>query len=95
MRSARGELHGPENGKLPAPPMLMFDRITSICAAIFKVPICLISFVDKERQWFMSKQAGAPQYASCGPPSVSPVLSVHHSHCHHHPHSLMHSSAGT
>ena len=30
MRSARGELHGPENGKLPAPPMLMFDRITSI-----------------------------------------------------------------
>lgn len=30
MRSARGELHGPANGKLPAPPMLMFDRITSI-----------------------------------------------------------------
>ena len=30
MRSARGELHGPANGKLPAHPMLMFDRITSI-----------------------------------------------------------------
>tara|TARA_R110002072_G_scaffold57328_3_gene147572 strand:- start:1019 stop:1534 length:516 start_codon:yes stop_codon:yes gene_type:complete len=30
IRSSRGELFGPENGKLPAPPMLMMDRITSI-----------------------------------------------------------------
>ncbi len=28
--SSRGELFGPENGRLPAPPMLMLDRITSI-----------------------------------------------------------------
>ena len=28
--SSRGELFGPENGKLPAPPMLMTDRITLI-----------------------------------------------------------------
>ena len=27
---ARGELFGPGNAKLPAPPMLMFDRITTI-----------------------------------------------------------------
>ena len=29
---ARGELFGPGNAQLPAPPMLMFDRITSIVA---------------------------------------------------------------
>ena len=29
---ARGELFGPGNAQLPAPPMLMFDRITSITA---------------------------------------------------------------
>lgn len=27
---ARGEMFGPENARLPAPPMLMFDRITRI-----------------------------------------------------------------
>ena len=27
---ARGEMFGPGNAKLPAPPMLMFDRITTI-----------------------------------------------------------------
>ena len=30
MRCARGELFGPGNAQLPAPPMLMVDRITSI-----------------------------------------------------------------
>ncbi|MBY8976539.1 bifunctional 3-hydroxydecanoyl-ACP dehydratase/trans-2-decenoyl-ACP isomerase [Rhodobacteraceae bacterium NNCM2] len=30
MSCARGELFGPGNAQLPAPPMLMFDRITSI-----------------------------------------------------------------
>lgn len=30
LRSSRGELYGPENGQLPAPPMLMLDRITHI-----------------------------------------------------------------
>jgi 3-hydroxyacyl-[acyl-carrier protein] dehydratase/trans-2-decenoyl-[acyl-carrier protein] isomerase len=30
---ARGELFGPGNAKLPLPPMLMFDRITSISDA--------------------------------------------------------------
>lgn len=30
LQCARGELFGPGNAQLPAPPMLMFDRITSI-----------------------------------------------------------------
>ena len=30
--SGEGRLHGPGNAQLPLPPMLMFDRITSISA---------------------------------------------------------------
>ena len=30
LASSRGELFGPTNAQLPAPPMLMFDRITTI-----------------------------------------------------------------
>ncbi|TAL88236.1 MAG: 3-hydroxyacyl-[acyl-carrier-protein] dehydratase FabA [Candidimonas sp.] len=30
LKSSRGELFGPENAQLPAPPMLMLDRITHI-----------------------------------------------------------------
>jgi len=30
LKCARGEMFGIENGKLPSPPMLMFDRITHI-----------------------------------------------------------------
>ena len=33
MACARGELFGPGNAQLPAPPMLMMDRITSITEA--------------------------------------------------------------
>ena len=32
LASGRGELFGPGNAQLPAPPMLMFDRITRIAA---------------------------------------------------------------
>ena len=32
LASGRGELFGPGNAQLPAPPMLMFDRITQITA---------------------------------------------------------------
>ena len=32
LASGRGELFGPGNAQLPAPPMLMFDRITTINA---------------------------------------------------------------
>ncbi|RSK27528.1 PAS domain S-box protein [Bacillus sp. HMF5848] len=31
-----------------------FDRITKIASQMFAVPICLISLVDKDRQWFKS-----------------------------------------
>ncbi|MEM9270725.1 MAG: beta-hydroxydecanoyl-ACP dehydratase, partial [Pseudomonadota bacterium] len=30
MSCARGEMFGPGNPQLPAPPMLMFDRITEL-----------------------------------------------------------------
>lgn len=33
-----------------------FDRITRIAQRHFQVPIALVSLVDKERQWFKSKQ---------------------------------------
>lgn len=33
-----------------------FDQITARAATIFQVPICLVSLVDRERQWFKSRQ---------------------------------------
>jgi diguanylate cyclase (GGDEF)-like protein len=33
-----------------------FDRITRLAARAFRVPIALVSLVDRERQWFKSKQ---------------------------------------
>jgi len=33
-----------------------FDRLTRICQSRFDVPICLVSLVDSERQWFKSRQ---------------------------------------
>jgi GAF domain-containing protein len=32
-----------------------FDRFTRIAAALFEVPIALVSLVDKNRQWFKSR----------------------------------------
>lgn len=32
-----------------------FDRVTRMAAAIFDVPISLISFVDRDRQWFKAR----------------------------------------
>jgi GAF domain-containing protein len=31
-----------------------FDRITQIGARMFNIPICLVSLVDRNRQWFKS-----------------------------------------
>ncbi|WP_372964244.1 GAF domain-containing protein [Marinobacter sp.] len=40
---------------LDTPPEDRFDRITRLAARLFDVPICLISLVDKDRQWFKSR----------------------------------------
>ncbi len=39
---------------LDTPPEAFFDRLTRLGARFFGVPIALVSFVDKERQWFKS-----------------------------------------
>jgi len=33
-----------------------FDRITRLAARLFNVPVALVSLVDRDRQWFKSKQ---------------------------------------
>ena len=39
---------------LDTEPEQRFDRITRLAAAVFDVPIALVSLVDKDRQWFKS-----------------------------------------
>lgn len=39
---------------LDTPPEERFDRITRLAARAFDVPICLVSLVDRDRQWFKS-----------------------------------------
>jgi phosphoribosyl 1,2-cyclic phosphodiesterase/DNA-binding response OmpR family regulator len=41
-------------GILDTPQEARFDRLTRLAAAILGVPVALISFVDKDRQWFKS-----------------------------------------
>ncbi|GGP75940.1 GAF domain-containing hybrid sensor histidine kinase/response regulator [Shewanella ulleungensis] len=41
---------------LDSAPEEQFDHMTRFVQAYFNVPICLISLIDKERQWFKSKQ---------------------------------------
>jgi phosphoribosyl 1,2-cyclic phosphodiesterase len=41
-------------GILDTAPEERFDRHTRIAAALFRVPIALVSFVDADRQWFKS-----------------------------------------
>ncbi len=43
-------------GVLDTPAEVEFDRITALTADIFEAPICLVSLVDKKRQWFKSHQ---------------------------------------
>ncbi|DBB02594.1 hypothetical protein WJX82_002554 [Trebouxia sp. C0006] len=41
-------------GVLDSDPEQRFDDITQLVCSIFKVPIAIVSLVDKERQWFKS-----------------------------------------
>lgn len=43
-----------ETGLLDSAPEQEFDDITALVAARLGVPICLVSLVDRERQWFKS-----------------------------------------
>lgn len=40
---------------LDTPPDNIFDKLTSLAAKLFNVPIAIISIVDKDRIWFKSK----------------------------------------
>ncbi len=42
-------------GLLDTPPEERFDRVTRLAAQFFGVPICLVSLIDQERQWFKSR----------------------------------------
>jgi GAF domain-containing protein len=44
----------------------VLDRITQKVARIFEVPIALISFVDRDRQWFKSAVGLPPDFAEGG-----------------------------
>ena len=41
---------------LDTPPAAMFDRITSLASFIFDSEIAVISLIDHDRQWFLSRQ---------------------------------------
>jgi GAF domain-containing protein len=42
-------------GLLDTPPEERFDRLTRLAAALFDVPIVLVSLVDHDRQWLKSR----------------------------------------
>ena len=43
-------------GILDTPPEAPFEKITSLVQSVLQVPICAVSLVDRERQWFKSIQ---------------------------------------
>lgn len=58
---------------LGSAPDKMFDRVTAKMAKVFQVPIVLVTFIDRDRQWFKS-QVGLPEDLArerCTPRSVS------------------------
>jgi diguanylate cyclase (GGDEF)-like protein/PAS domain S-box-containing protein len=40
---------------LDSPPEAVFDRITRLAAQVMKVPIAVVSLIDRDRQWFKSR----------------------------------------
>jgi two-component system, cell cycle sensor histidine kinase and response regulator CckA len=66
---------------LDTPEEAAFDRITELAARMFQVPIAVISFVDRERQWFKShfglNIAMTPRHGSfCGQAILSDQVMV-------------------
>lgn len=58
-----------------------FDRVTRLGKRLFGVPMCLLSLVDKERQWFKSRQgldaSETPRAVSfCGHTILEPEIMV-------------------
>ena len=51
-------------GLLDSPAEERFDRITRLTQRLFGVPIALISLVDRDRQWFKSRQGLAAEQTS-------------------------------
>ena len=47
------ELHS--SGLLDMPPLAVYDRITRSVSGLLGVPIALVSLVDEDRQWFLSR----------------------------------------
>ncbi|MGI9626926.1 MAG: GAF domain-containing protein, partial [Longimicrobiales bacterium] len=41
---------------LDTPPEERFDRVTRLARRVFGVPVAILSLVDKDRQWFKSRQ---------------------------------------
>jgi 3-hydroxyacyl-[acyl-carrier protein] dehydratase/trans-2-decenoyl-[acyl-carrier protein] isomerase len=68
LASGRGELFGPGNAQLPMPPMLMFDRITSITAdggAHRKGKLIAEYDISPERWFFACHFIGDPVMPGC------------------------------
>ena len=68
IESGEGRLHGPGNAQLPLPPMLMFDRITSISfeGGAFNKGHVLAEFdINPERWFFACHFKGDPVMPGC------------------------------
>lgn len=51
---------------LDTPPEPQFDRLVSLAARFFDLPMALISFIDEDRQWFKAKYGVAsPEIPRC------------------------------
>lgn len=51
---------------LDTPPEPRFDRITRVAQHLFQVPISTIALIDRDRQWFKSKQGLEPRQTPRG-----------------------------